>query len=670
MRIKRLELLGFKSCMDKTVLEFPGGITGIVGPNGCGKSNIVDAIRWVLGEQSVKQLRGQAMGDVIFAGNETKGPLGMAEVTVAFDNEDPVPTVSDPAVHDEDGLAPGLRALLQKAPEIQLTRRLYRSGESEYRINGTICRLRDITELFLGTGVGSKAYSIIEQGRVVQIVSCKPEELRLLIEEAAGTTLYRSRKLAAERKIDRTRDNLLRVGDIIRELERQANSLKRQARGAARFQELKAEELAADKAISAYRVQAVEKRIVELGSELESARGREAEAKRAMLDKHTTCDELRVSLGEQTDVVERARQAHYEAKTKLARLEQEREFLQNRSSELERLLCEARSEAESLQAKSAQRAESERRCGQEAVALSEELGRLAGGRADGEARLEEFERAIQDGLDQAEALRSEIVGKLAAEAAAANERQAVAGQIQSMSGRIDKLLEERRGLEGDGARLREELEECRRLAVQVAEEIHAAEQGKDKAAARLCEALQGKARAEGDFAEVREELSTLRSKRESLRELEESFVGYGEGVRSFMKNGGRELTGARSVLADVIDIEAGYERAVAAVLQDRLQHVVVPDSDRGVAGVAYMQEKGIGRAAFVPMRPRARRALQARADGYEMLHGHVHADGGYEALVTTLLEDVVVVDTLEEAAGRWKADGAERTFVTRSGEVL
>ena len=202
MRIKRLQLVGFKSCMERAVLEFPRGITGVVGPNGCGKSNIVDALRWVLGEQSARHLRGQTMEDVIFAGNERYGALGGAEVSIVFDNEEGLPHLDASAPEDE----PTIAAALRDAPEIEVTRRLFRSGESEYAINGRSCRLRDITELFLGTGVGTKAYSIVEQGRVGQIVGAKPEELRLYIEEAAGTTLYRSRKLAAERKIERTRN--------------------------------------------------------------------------------------------------------------------------------------------------------------------------------------------------------------------------------------------------------------------------------------------------------------------------------------------------------------------------------------------------------------------------------------------------------------------------------
>jgi chromosome segregation protein len=224
MRIQRLDITGFKSFLDRAVFTFDDGITGVVGPNGCGKSNVVDAIRWVMGEQSAKNLRGRGMEDVIFNGSETQPPLSMAEVSLTFE------------VDPRDALAPQYAGL----PAITVTRRLFRSGESEYLINRTHCRLLDIVELFLGTGVGKSAYSIIEQGRVGLIVSSKPEDRRAFIEEAAGVTKYKSRRRAAERKMEATEANLLRVADLVGELEKRLDSLGRQARKAEKYKTLKA----------------------------------------------------------------------------------------------------------------------------------------------------------------------------------------------------------------------------------------------------------------------------------------------------------------------------------------------------------------------------------------------------------------------------------------------
>src|SRR5580693_2166012 len=222
MKIKRLEMVGFKSFVDRTVVSFEHEVMAIVGPNGCGKSNIVDAIRWCMGEQSAKHLRGRSMSDVIFNGSEHRGPHGMAEVTLTFDNGDPEIAATLPLEYREYS-------------EIAVTRRLFRDGTSEYLINKTQVRLKDITDLFLGTGVGTKAYSIIEQGKIGLIVSARPEDRRLLIEEAAGITKYKARKKQAELKMDQTRQNLLRVGDIVSEIQRSLASLKRQAAKAERY---------------------------------------------------------------------------------------------------------------------------------------------------------------------------------------------------------------------------------------------------------------------------------------------------------------------------------------------------------------------------------------------------------------------------------------------------
>jgi chromosome segregation protein len=290
MRIKRVEIIGFKSFCDRAVLQIGESVTGVVGPNGCGKSNIVDAIRWCMGEQSAKHLRGKAMEDVIFAGSETRGPAPMAEVSLTFDDvgfshetlelarhseeaeteaalealapDEPAPEPAAPPepeaprvwVDAEGNPIPSpqdevAKVLADEPPaidfgrytEVTLTRRLFRDGISQYSINKTPCRLRDITDFFLGTGVGTKAYSIIEQGRIGQIVSSRPQDRRAIIEEAAGITKFKAKKKAAEKKLDQTRQNLMRVSDIVSELDKRMGTLRRQAQKAERYRKYKAE---------------------------------------------------------------------------------------------------------------------------------------------------------------------------------------------------------------------------------------------------------------------------------------------------------------------------------------------------------------------------------------------------------------------------------------------
>ncbi|HET7753388.1 MAG TPA: AAA family ATPase, partial [Anaeromyxobacteraceae bacterium] len=284
MRIKRLDIVGFKSFMDKTVVAFDEGVTGVVGPNGCGKSNVADAIRWVLGEQSARQLRGRSMEDVIFNGSESKAPLSMAEVMLTFEVDRPSE----------------MPAQYQGFSEITVGRRLFRSGESEYLINKVPARLLDVGDLFMGSGVGRTAYSIIEQGRIGQIVSARPEDRRAIIEEAAGITKYKKRREAAERKMDATQQNLLRVADIVQELGKQLESLNRQARKAEKYKAVKSQIREAELAHAAIRYLELTatRRAAELRHGELKAEEAELAARLAELDGVTEAERERLAEGE------------------------------------------------------------------------------------------------------------------------------------------------------------------------------------------------------------------------------------------------------------------------------------------------------------------------------------------------------------------------------------
>src|SRR5512133_1113241 len=357
MRIKRLDIVGFKSFMDRTVVSFSDGVTGVVGPNGCGKSNVADSIRWVLGEQSARQLRGRSMEDVIFNGSESKPPLSMAEVLITFENDRP----SELPTH------------YQGFSEITVGRRLFRTGESEYLINKVPARLLDVNDLFMGSGVGRTAYSIIEQGRIGQIVSARPEDRRAIIEEAAGITKYKKRREAAERKMEATQQNLMRVADLVQELGKQLESLNRQARkaekykalraqirerelraGAARYLELTATRRAAEERHAELKAEEAElaARLAELDGALEGDRARIAEGEARVSEltakEHALESQARVSAVavdaaarelEQISERTRAQAAEVEGlKAQAEALAQEREALLRQRDDLQSLV--------------------------------------------------------------------------------------------------------------------------------------------------------------------------------------------------------------------------------------------------------------------------------------------------------------------------------------------
>jgi chromosome segregation protein len=653
--------------MERTVLEFPRGITGIVGPNGCGKSNIVDALRWVLGEQSAKHLRGQTMEDVIFAGNERYGPLGAAEVTITFDNDGSLEHIEVESVDDE----PDIAAALKDVPEIEVSRRLYRSGESEYRINGRVCRLRDITELFLGTGVGTKAYSIIEQGRVGQIVGAKPEELRLFIEEAAGTTLYRSRKLAAERKIDRTRNNLLRVSDIVHELERQAASLKRQVRGAVRYKELKSKEEELDGRLTAHRLRSVALQSGKAQAELEQVVAGDAALRAAVADATKRRDATRARGAENERGAVSEQRSFYEAKARLSHLEQERRHLGDRIDELGVACEQGGTELGEVESRLAGCADDERAVLTEAEEHREGLDKVAGERKHAEKLAGEVEAGLSKLAAELEESKSALVDALARRASLTNERSTNERSRGEIKVRKQRLSEEGQSLDTIVARLDSDVFAAEEKVERLGREFDEATGGKRTSVVELEEALTAKATSARALELARSEVTGLDSRLCSLRELNEGFVGYGEGVRAFMSNGGIERTGAVGVIADVLEIDSGYERAVAAVLQERLQYVIVPDSDAGVAGAAYLRETGAGRASFIPKNPRRTDGDScATPNGFSSLSAHVRAKQGYSETVADLMSDVLVAESLEQATSQWQSNGAHHTFVTREGEIL
>jgi chromosome segregation protein len=558
MKIKRVDIIGFKSFVDKVSLDFQQRITGVVGPNGCGKSNIVDAIRWAMGEQNARNLRGRSMDDIIFGGSESRRAHNMAEVSIIFDNAAKI----CPEAYREYA-------------EIMITRRLFRNGDSEYLINKTPCRLLDITELFMDTGVGARAYSIIEQGKVGMLVSARPEERRALIEEAAGVTKYKSRKKSAQRKMDATRQNLVRLGDIISEVRRQTGSLKRQAQQAEKYRELRGEAKRIEICMAGnrYRVLQEELASLEVGLGGEAASLDVTEARLASGD--LALEEKRLHLLSVEEELSSKQEQDYALGGEVQRVEGEIllasrqvETLQEQALNMD---AEQRQVSERLQLldvdvaaleKNEKNLEQELENTSEAVDLQQEtLQQRLAAEQDLSIRLDQTRREQMDLLSEAGRLanrQEEITRRLLAEGERHQRNQR---EVEVQQASLAEL--EVRFLELNGAAEQLIMTRSQRQA------------DREVLAESILQFKGEQLSAEGDLLEKRQILEKQRSRLESLEELERNLEGYNEGVQAlFAKR--PELS--QQLVADLLQVDPEYETPVEIALGERLQAVPVADS--------------------------------------------------------------------------------------------
>ncbi|WP_437309146.1 chromosome segregation protein SMC [Sorangium sp. So ce388] len=657
MRIRKLEISGFKSFVDRTVVHFDTDVVGIVGPNGCGKSNIVDAIRWAIGEQSAKHLRGKSMSDVIFNGSDTRAQHGMAEVTLTFDNSEPTAASQLPLEYRDYA-------------EIAVTRRLFRDGTSEYLINKTQVRLKDVTDLFLGTGVGTKAYSIVEQGKIGLIVSARPEDRRMLIEEAAGITKYKARKKQAEQKMDQTRQNLLRVGDIVSEIQRNLASLKRQAAKAERYVNYRKE-------LEDLVLHEASHKLLELTvlTQRESF-GRAEHAERAQVARTALAAreaEIEVTRLEALACEERAEKAQNEAfaadnqvrthEAEIARARDRLRHLEERlvtaakeQGELEKTVEELTTEKAQLEAQLAGVEEEEARESELALEQHE--------------RLEELRHGERTAEHEVAALR-----RRAAEATAA-----VAAAEASLAGfdrRMTEMSQRRAKLEDELGRLMYESEELERRRSSLTRNVAELAEGKRISAeerSRLdveMKSLREQAVASDRAVEhAKNELGQRRNRLRALEELHARLEGVGAGVKNLLKTKDPALLG---LVADRIEAPAELTAAFAGLLGDRLQCAVVSDVERGIALLADLSKNNRGRASVIAARPAFVAGASRRPPRGEGVLGPlvdrlVFAPAD-EALARALVGDAVVVASADVAA-RLAAEGAGCTLVALDGTVV
>jgi len=656
MYLKTLEIQGFKSFADKTVFEFAEGVTGIVGPNGCGKSNVVDAIRWVLGETSAKALRGGEMADVIFNGTEKRKPLGMAEVTL---------TMAD----CEESLKVDFN-------EVALTRRVFRDGRSEYRLNGTLCRLKDIVDLLMDTGIGRTAYSIMAQGQIDQILSSKPEERRAVFEEAAGITKFKREKKDALRKLEYTEANLLRVSDVLAEQERRMNSLKRQVAKARRFQSLSTDYRVLDTHLAHKRYVEITGERAELTTSIRSLDAQDSHLERQLPEKEEAVSEARTAARQFESELAELRQQLNGHQNSLASAQARIAFNNERKAELEGRISQNHSDITSTREKLAQQEF-------DFTAANEALDQL-------NRRISEQEMELQKQEEQtlsAREKRANLESSLRESRTEANKTQTL---IASMQAKIESSLSQ---LEGNRDRARQLAEEEQRLNLGVEE--HVAQQTQiaalvSETGEKLTELEEAFQNAERAFQHTRGDLDSSRkaatesnkilaqrsARLDAVKQLVASGEGFAKGTQNLLKgldSPDEFKPSIDGVLATFIQADDSAARAIEAALGAKLQTVLVSNSTVAETLIQRLTEKKLGQATILPKNLIPKQSgtqietLPSGATAWAL--DKVKSEPQVAAIVEQLLEKTLIVPDLSTAL-KLRTDYSTLTFVTLAGEML
>jgi len=688
MRLERLEINGFKSFSDRSELAFDKGVTAIVGPNGCGKSNVADAITWVMGEQSAKSLRGERMEDVICNGSDARKPSAAAEVRLRFSGV--VKNLSAPALEMagaganlvDEAAGPSVSAeevIRSVAREVEVTRRLYRSGESEYLIDGQVARLRDVHELLMDTGLGAKAYAIIEQGKIGMILSSRPTDRRQLIEEAAGVTKYKSRRRAAELKLEAAQQNLTRIDDIVFEVEKQRGTLRRQAGKARRYQKLRDQLRRWEKVLFARKYRQLAETIQSARARLADAREKESVAAARLAEVESDLSRMRIELTEAEARATAAREAAHACELAINRQQQQITFdgeqivsLETRVSTLENELATIDARREPQQAMLRARREA-------AQAANEERDRAAAALTAGGEAYEAAHRSIEGLEADVEAARSEVFSALNSATALrhALEHAAVANErvVETLS-KLDVEFNDVR-IESDrvGTERAITLEALKR-AQQALEATRIAR------GARESELASARIEHEWRAGQVRareHELAGLSARLASLEQLDADRAGFSDAARAVLANANGHVN-QKGALADYIDVDTGYERAVDACLSDLLQHVVVEHSEHAAAGFSVVREADAGRCGFVIVGVPKRRhddttgiasgisGSESLPEGVVALSSVTRLRGDYADAIRHAIGDAWIANSYECA--ETASHVAQCPVVTLAGEVF
>jgi len=658
MKLKKLELYGFKSFAQRTEIVFDEGITGIVGPNGSGKSNIGDAVRWVLGEQSAKTLRGASMSDVIFNGTQKRKPLSYCEVSLVFDNDD--------------------HALAMEAAEVMVTRRVYRNGESEYYLNRTACRLKDVVDLFRDTGIGKEGYSIIGQGRIDEILSRKSEDRRQVFEEAAGIVKFKARKEEADKKLQRTLENLERVDDILDELTKRVKPLEEQSRNARVYLELSTELKDLDLNLFLIRSDRARARLSELESELLTVQTILADTESNLTDKTTRRDETQNRIDQleeaitkaRTELMECAEHVH-ESQKKLSALQSRRE---TRSENRQRIVREQEEAQERL-------AEIEK----DHARIQADVEKQHSLIADAEQIL----RATQEAAEKAQAKEKEADAALETQKAAVIDQMNRLSDVRNDKTRLNTMqaqMETRlTEIEESGGALQEQKAALREALTAVEKQLETENQHQQQCQEKLAQARQASDEADTAYANLRADvekqsadMQAAASRHNVLTEMTRDMEGYNMAVRRAMTYAKqRGLTGVKGVLAQLMTVPQAYETAIDMALGAAQQNIVTDTEETAKELINYLRQNRLGRATFLPMSAIRGKTLYGNERNALKLPGClgvaselVQCAPEYRGIVENLLGRTVIADNLDHGIPIMRAGNHAFRLVTLEGDVM
>ena len=658
MKLKKLELYGFKSFAQRTEIVFDEGITGIVGPNGSGKSNIGDAVRWVLGEQSAKTLRGASMSDVIFNGTQKRKPLSYCEVSLVFDNDD--------------------HALAMEAAEVMVTRRVYRNGESEYYLNRTACRLKDVVDLFRDTGIGKEGYSIIGQGRIDEILSRKSEDRRQVFEEAAGIVKFKARKEEADKKLQRTLENLERVDDILDELTKRLKPLEEQSRNARVYLELSTELKDLDLNLFLIRSDRARARLSELESELLTVQTILADTESNLTDKTTRRDETQNRIDQleeaitkaRTELMECAEHVH-ESQKKLSALQSRRE---TRSENRQRIVREQEEAQERL------------------AEIEKDHARI---QADVEKQhslitdAEQILRATQEAAEKAQTKEKEADAALEAQKAAVIDQMNRLSDVRNDKTRLNTMqaqMETRlTEIEESSGALQEQEAALREALIAVEKQLETENQHQQQCQEKLAQARQASDEADAAYANLRADvekqsadMQAAASRHNVLTEMTRDMEGYNMAVRRAMTYAKqRGLTGVKGVLAQLMTVPQAYETAIDMALGAAQQNIVTDTEETAKELINYLRQNRLGRATFLPMSAIRGKTLYGNERNALKLPGClgvaselVQCAPEYRGIVENLLGRTVIADNLDHGIPIMRASNHAFRLVTLEGDVM